>query len=58
MTIDHTRPTGVYRVSTVRDSQYMGPDILVNANSDSQARRAAESLGYEVNKYFPPERTK
>jgi hypothetical protein len=48
--------THEYRVSTVRDGRYMGPDVLVDARSEEHAAEIVQKSGREVNRHFPPKR--
>jgi hypothetical protein len=48
--------THEYRVSTVRDGKYMGPDVLVDARSEEHAAELVKQAGHELNRHFPPKR--
>lgn len=56
--IDKTIPKRVFDVSTVRDKQYLGDDVRVNARDAQHAKQIVEESGYEVNKHFEPKEVK
>ena len=55
--VDLTSGSNTYIVPTSKDG-YMGPDVKVTANSESQAKQKVEQAGYNVNKHFPVEQVK